>query len=669
MPNKREKTDILVVDDKPDNLLALDVVLEPLGQNVVLARSGREALRHVLRREFAVILLDINMPIMDGFETAQLIRQHRASRHTPIIFVTGNSEDLYIERSYALGAVDYILTPVVPAMLRTKVSVFVDLFEKTREVKRQAESLERQTERLRKLTSASLSINSALSLDDMVAAISAAARDVLGVREATATTTLGRGDEKPRSATAVSPQKRAEGEGPVHDGSLEVLLTATDGRTIGSIAVREPLDAPLTHEDEALLAQLAQVASIAIQNCVNAEEREANRLKDEFLATLSHELRTPLGAILGWTRLLRAGNLPADSITHALTVIERNALAQTKLIDELLDHSRIATGTLGISKRPLPFAPVVESAVDALGPAAENKGVQVTASLDAGCQVAGDFDRLHQLVSNLLSNAIKFTNRGGHVDIGLHRANGTVELRVTDDGEGIAPEFLPHVFDRFRQGDSTSKRSQGGLGLGLALVRHIAELHGGEVRAESPGKGKGSTFVVVLPRATEAGKSAPMPEPAPAVAQSPSAAAASAEAPATQAPEPATARTLEGLSVVLVEDNADTREILREVLQRHRAEVVAVGSVGEAFDAIDEKKPDVLVSDLAMPGEDGYDLIRRLRDRDPTRGGEVPALALTAYARAEDRDRALSAGFQMHAAKPIKPAELVAAVAALAAGE
>ncbi len=674
MPNSIEKTDILVVDDKPDNLLALDVILEALGQNVVLARSGREALRHVLRREFAVILLDINMPTMDGFETAELIRQHRASRHTPIIFVTANSEDLYIERSYALGAVDYILTPVVPTMLRSKVSVFVDLFKKNREVRRQAESLERQTARLRLLTSASLKVNAALSLDSMIAAIAEAARDVLHVREARTTAMLGRPNERTRSATAVTPD--AERAARALPGSLSAEMTATDGRIIGSIEVSGPLEQELSHEDETILAQLAQIASIAIQNCVNAEEREANRIKDEFLATLSHELRTPLGAILGWTRLLRAGHLDAQSSAHALAVIERNALAQTKLIDELLDHSRIATGTLAIHRRPIPLAPVIESVIDALRPSAEAKEVEITTSLGSHCVVSGDSDRLHQVVSNLLSNSIKFTPRGGHIDIALLRTDDYVEVRVTDDGDGIAPEFLDHVFDRFRQGDSTSRRSQGGLGLGLALVRHIAELHNGEVHAESAGKGRGARFVVRLPAEAAHGteshvEDAPDEAPHAAPPDPPAPARAPAAAPRRANPGgPAVApgRTLEGLSVVLVEDNADTREILGEILRRHSADVTAVASIDEAIEAIDARPPDVLVSDLALPGGDGYDLIRRLRQRAPREGGALPALALTAYARPEDRERALSAGFHMHAAKPIKPAELVAAVAALADG-
>ncbi|MBC7173794.1 MAG: response regulator, partial [Polyangiaceae bacterium] len=265
MPHRQEKTDILVVDDKPDNLLAIDVTLEPLMQNVVLARSGREALRHVLKREFAVILLDIHMPTMDGFETAELIRQHRGSRHTPIIFVTANSEDLFIERSYALGAVDYILTPIAPTVLRSKVGVFVELFAKTRETRRQAEYLERQTARLRKLTSASLQINAALSIDAMVESIANTAREILGAREATVEVTPHRPHEQTRTRVARTTFDAADA---VAENPRTVItrLAAGDGRPMGHIEVRDPQEAAHAFEDEAFLAQLGQVASVAIQN-------------------------------------------------------------------------------------------------------------------------------------------------------------------------------------------------------------------------------------------------------------------------------------------------------------------------------------------------------------------------------------------------------------------
>ncbi len=701
-----DKIHILVVDDKRDNLLAAEATLSELGESIVCASSWREALRHVLGQEFAVILLDINMPGMDGFETAELIRRYRGSRHTPIIFLTADGDELHVKRSYSLGAVDYILTPVVPEVLRSKVAVFIDLFRKTRELKRQAEAQERLAMRLHKLTAASVVINAATSLDEMLRAMTDGARTVIGTHQAVTVATLGQSLERARITLALSegrddaerppaasfaevyrlaterrgPLRLSREETDAHPsfravreralpfaGFLSAPLTDRDGRVIGLLALSERKDGEFTTEDQAILVQLSQLASIAIQNSLHAEEREANRLKDEFLAMLSHELRTPLTAILGWTRLLRGEPLADVGASHALDVIERNAVAQTKLIEELLDLSRMTTGQLRLEKRRLSLADVIASTVDDLRVAAEAKEVTITTSLDPACFVSGDPDRLQQVASNLIANALKHTAAGGHIEVSLvaarragaartsEKPGDVVQLWVRDDGVGIDPDFLPFVFDRFRQADGTSKRARGGLGLGLALVRHIVELHGGVVRAESPGPGAGATFVVELPR-LEAEASEPAPAPTARTA-------AEARKPRRSASDDPGA--LRGLHVLLVEDNADTREILREVLKRHQADVTAVASAREAVEAIGARKPHVLVSDIAMPDEDGYELIRTVRRRGADEGGAVPALALTAHSRDEDRERALAAGFQMHAAKPIKPAELVAAIARL----
>ncbi|HZH31897.1 MAG TPA: PAS domain S-box protein [Pyrinomonadaceae bacterium] len=380
--------------------------------------------------------------------------------------------------------------------------------------------------------------------------------------------------------------------------------------------------------------------------------REANRLKDEFLATVSHELRTPLTSILGWAHLLRTGQLDEQNVTRALETIERNARAQTQLIDDLLDVSRIITGNLRLDVRRHDPASSIESAIEALQPAAAAKNVRIQKVLDTGVAfVAGDPARLQQVVWNLLSNAIKFTPKGGVVQVRLERIDSHVEIIVSDTGKGIAAEFMPHVFERFRQADQKSTRLHGGLGIGLAIVRHLVELHGGTVQADSPGEGQGATFVVKLPMLPVQQKDDPAGCAYPTDGNT---------LPSYDCPE-----RLEGLKVLVVDDEFDTRELLGVALRRCGAEVSTAGSAREALAAIEESRPDLLISDIGMPGEDGYELIGKVRALANGRGGEIPAIALTAYARTEDRLRALRAGYQMHLSKPVELAELVVVTASL----
>ena len=388
------------------------------------------------------------------------------------------------------------------------------------------------------------------------------------------------------------------------------------------------------------------------QRRTSEELREANRLKDEFLATVSHELRTPLTAILGWAHLLRAGQLNERSATGAIETIERNARAQSQLIDDLLDVSRIITGKLRLDVRQIDPASFIESAIEALRPAAEAKDVRIQKVMDTGVvSVAGDPARLQQVVWNLLSNAIKFTPKGGRVQVRLERINSHIEIAVSDTGGGIEPEFLPHVFERFRQADQKTTRQHGGLGLGLAIVRHLVELHGGTVGADSPGKGQGATFVVNLPIVAFYQKDNLAERVHPAARET---------LPSYDCPE-----RLDGLKVLVVDDEVDTREVFRVGIAQCGAHVVSAGSAQEALEAIEKERPDVLISDIGMPGEDGYELIRKVRALPPGRGGKIPAIALTAYARTEDRLRALRAGYQMHVSKPVELAELVAVMASL----
>jgi PAS domain S-box-containing protein len=393
-----------------------------------------------------------------------------------------------------------------------------------------------------------------------------------------------------------------------------------------------------------------------LYEAAKAEQRraeEANRAKDEFLAVVSHELRTPLNAVLGWTRMLRAGTLAEGQAPRALETIERNATAQAALINDILDVSRIITGKLRLDVSPVDLHDVIEGAIDALRMTADAKGVRVVSALAASGPVIGDPARLQQVIWNLLSNALKFTPRGGRVEARMTSGGANVVAVIEDTGEGIEPAFLPHVFERFRQQDGSTTRAHGGLGLGLAIVRHLVELHGGSVRAESEGKGRGARFIVEIPMASVRFRTAAPPiEPRELV---------EGGLPAEKCPA-----GLGGLRVLVVDDEADARDMVSAMLVRCDVQVRAVASAREALSALDEAGFDAIVSDVGMPAEDGYTLIEQVRLRPAERGGRTPAVALTAYARVEDRARALLAGFQMHLAKPVDPAELLIVLANVA---
>jgi CheY-like chemotaxis protein len=378
------------------------------------------------------------------------------------------------------------------------------------------------------------------------------------------------------------------------------------------------------------------------------EARAANHAKDEFLATLSHELRTPLSAIVGWTHMLRSGQLDSATAARAIETIDRNARVQTQLISDILDVSRIVSGKLHLDVRPIELASAITAALDTVRPSADAKGLTLVSSLEpAAMPVSADPDRLQQVVWNLVANAIKFTPRGGRVELRLRRVNTHAEIVIEDTGPGIPRSFLPHVFERFRQADGSSTRAHGGLGLGLAIVRHLVEAHGGTVHADSPGEGRGSVFTVRLPIMGQ--------EPVASVV-------------ASEAPVETLARTMDlaGVRVLVVDDEDDTRDMVSAILKSQGAEVEVAASAAEAMAALPRARPHILVSDVEMPGQDGYELIRQVRRLAPEDGGKTPAAALTAYARPEDRMRALMAGFQIHVPKPVQPAELVAVVASLA---
>jgi signal transduction histidine kinase/ActR/RegA family two-component response regulator len=381
------------------------------------------------------------------------------------------------------------------------------------------------------------------------------------------------------------------------------------------------------------------------------EAETANRAKDLFLATVSHELRGPLSPILAWARMLREGQLDVEQSKQAVAVIERSARAQSQIVSDLLDVSRIVAGKLRLRMQPVALASIVENAVESVRLAASAKEIDVHVTLDApGAIVIGDGDRIHQIVWNLLSNAVKFTPPQGRVDVTLRQAGDHVDVTVTDTGQGIAPEMLPRLFERFWQADASSTRATGGLGLGLSIVRDLSELHGGSVKAESAGPGRGSTFTLTLPRATVL------------------AAEADGHAAAAESASQLAGTRLDELSVLVVDDDPDSSEAIRVLLTQSGAEVRVAASAAHALELLAHWLPDVVVSDIAMPGNDGYMLLAEIRGA-PGELARVPAIALTAYGSAEDRARMLAAGFQLHVTKPADPGQLVSAVASLAAGE
>jgi signal transduction histidine kinase/CheY-like chemotaxis protein len=401
--------------------------------------------------------------------------------------------------------------------------------------------------------------------------------------------------------------------------------------------------------------------ALAREREARKEAEAANRLKDEFLATVSHELRTPLTSILGWARMLSEGGLDAARQAQALETIWRNARAQVQLVDDLLDASRIVTGKLRLEVRPVNLSSVVEAAVDGVRPAADAKRISLRVLLEPRLgPVRGDPGRLQQVVWNLLSNAVKFTPERGRVEVRVERLDAHVAVVVSDSGRGISPEFLPHVFERFRQADPSTTRLYGGLGLGLAIVRHLVEAHGGSVRADSEGEGRGATFTIVLPLSVGI-------EPA----EQPTSAEVAEEAPAAGRPMAGakvdrTAPPLLGLRVLLVDDDADAVEMLAAFLRRAGAEVTAAASAAAALDTLGPAKPDVIVADVAMPEVDGREMMRRVRALGPDEGGRTPALALTAYAGEAERSLSQRAGFQAHLDKPAEPGELLRVIARLA---
>ena len=435
--------------------------------------------------------------------------------------------------------------------------------------------------------------------------------------------------------------------------AVRISPLSHEGRVIGTLTIIEDVTERVAREAE-LHAQIeARTRLLASEKLARSEAERANRLKDEFLATISHELRNPLNAIMGWAHMMRLGKLTPANTERAVETIYRNAKSQAQLVADLLDVSRIISGKLRLDVRTVDLIYIVNAAIDSIRPAADAKGIRLQTILDpAAGPISGDADRLQQIVWNLLTNAVKFTPKAGKIQVKVQRIDSHVEIVVSDSGVGISKEFLPYVFDRFRQADASTTRIHGGLGLGLSIVRQLVDLHGGSVSVQSEGEGTGASFTITLPFV---GVISNQKEAEP-VNPNQSDEAISFEG----------LPSLHGLKVLVVDDEADTRELICEVLKECGSEVIMCRSVDEAMAALAQHKPDILISDLGMPDEDGYSLISKIRALPAERGGQIPAAALTAYARAEDRMRVLRSGFQFHLPKPVDSAELVTVVASLA---
>jgi PAS domain S-box-containing protein len=505
-----ETVNILLVDDQPNNILALESILADMGQNLVTASSGKKALKQLLDDEFAVILLDVQMPELDGFETAQLIRQRDKSRDTPIIFLTALSRsETNVFRGYELGAVDYIFKPFHPEILRSKVNVFVQLFKQRDAIKRQAQELVRLAKQNELILNAAAEGVFGINTSGVTTFVNPAAARMIGLQ---ATDITGKDIHSvvhpvfPGVATCdpTSCALNAVMHGAFHYDEVETTFFRSDGTSFPV----EFCASPLRDEEGAPLGSVItfrdvtekRAAALAVEAERRYREAEAqNHAKDNFLATLSHELRTPMTSILGWVQFLRLGSYSQEELDEALETVETSARLQARLIDDMLDVSRIVLGKFQVDLQPTKVTDIIEAALTTARPVAAAHDVKITSAVQSSGDdvVAADVNRMQQVIGNILSNAIKFTPAGKQIDLRLERVDSKMQIMVIDQGEGIDPSFLPHVFERLQQDEKGSNRS--GLGLGLAIARHIVELHNGEITAESEGRGKGARFIVKLP--------------------------------------------------------------------------------------------------------------------------------------------------------------------------
>jgi signal transduction histidine kinase/DNA-binding response OmpR family regulator len=696
-----DKANILVVDDLSDNLLVASSVLEELGQNVITARSGAEALRQVLEREFAVILLDVNMPGMDGYETAAMIRGRKRSAHTPIIFVTAYAEDMNMAHGYALGAVDYVLSPMVPEVLRTKVRVFVELYQMTQQARRQADervalakaqaaaaAAEEATRRSNFLAEASKVLSG--SLDPNATALTLARLPVPFLADVGAVTLVeehgrpwktelawvhpldGRihtaslhGADAPLDELRGAVERVLAGGSVVMLNGLALPYPDTGGNGEAAAApVRSAVVLPLIARghalgaltlaltdqrrrapahDMALARDFAGRAAVALDNArLYREVQEADRRKNEFLSMLAHELRNPLAPIRNGVHILRALAGSNAQVREVRDMMDRQVQHLVRLVDDLLDLSRITRGKIRLHREAVSLPEVLARAVETCRPLIDERGHHLTVVVPSeGPRVEGDAVRLAQVVGNLLNNAAKYSEDRGQIWLSAGPEGEQAVIRVRDAGMGIPGDMLASIFDLFTQADRSLDRSQGGLGIGLTLVRQLVELHGGSVSAHSDGPGKGSEFVVRLPLLKEEGASTK----------------------ADPGAAPTTAFLLNpSKKILVVDDNRDAAESLALLLEVAGHEVRACHDGRSALLRAEAFQPDAVLLDIGLPGMDGYEVARRLRALPGLRGALL--VALTGYGQDEDQRRAREAGFDYHL---IKPADLEALSGLLAA--
>jgi signal transduction histidine kinase/CheY-like chemotaxis protein len=700
MPDVSAKPDpnqvnILIVDDLPEKHVVMGSILEELGQNLVSARSGREALRLILQMEFAVILLDVNMPDIDGLETASLIRQYKKTAQTPIVFITAYVDEVQAAKGYALGAVDYISSPVVPGVLRSKVKVFVDLHRMNRQLQLQAverEALARSevartaaedaTRRAAYLSEASQRLSMSLNIDATAYALADIAVPGLGDMAAVAlldshgelhcrclkisgsadssvgpvvlechrelsppmaaivrSAMLGRNMKflpamdlcaAPAATAALTAPPSSWPELPADHEEMAVCPLFAGDQMLGALILFGK-SGGFAQADAALLSEVVGRASIAMENArLYTLVQEADRRKNEFLAMLAHELRNPLAPIRNAVHIINGTKVTDPTVVWARDVIARQVDHMSRMVDDLLDVSRIVRGKVAVHMEPLLLSTLCERAVEASGPLLAARQQELTVDIPADPVVLrGDLVRLSQVLSNLLNNASKFTDAQGKISLRASLQGEGVSIVVSDSGQGIEAEFLPHIFDLFAQGDQALDRAQGGLGIGLTLVKHLVELHKGKVEAFSAGRGKGSQISVYFPAdLSDTGMALP-----------------AADTPKAARPVQAASR-----KVLVVDDlqaSADTLKVLLEL----EGFVVRVANDGAtALTVAQEFEPDVLILDIGLPGMDGFEVARQLRSRPESKNAVL--IALTGYGEAESRLRSQQAGFDHHVVKP-----------------
>lgn len=655
-----EKVNILVVDDLPEKHVVFRTILDELGQNIVSARSGQEALKFILEMEFAVILLDVNMPDIDGLETAGLIRQYKKSAQTPIVFITAYVDELQARRGYALGAVDYIPSPVVPEVLRSKVRVFVELFRMNRQLQKQAaqrealarseaarQAAEDAIQRADFLAEASRTLSRSLNLDDTIAAVLDLCVPLLGDRAI-----LGIPDKEggvrrlemhpaPRAddPEVFTSELRAAADQVIQTRQFNLWRSDDRAAAICPLLAGDEIRGalallgPTQQFDSArisLVREFAGRAAIAMENArLYSAVQEADRRKNEFLAMLAHELRNPLAPIRNAVHILAsAGELP-PKLGWARDVIGRQADHMARLIDDLLDVSRIVQGKVAVKPEKLNLAVLIERAVEASSPRLGAREQVLDVVLPKDCvELEGDSVRLSQVLSNLINNACKFSPVRSRIRLEARFDAGELQISVRDEGAGIAPEFLPHMFDLFAQADQSLDRSQGGLGIGLTLVKHLVELHGGRVWAASEGLGKGAEVTIALPAhlgTQPAGEQPPL-----ARRVTPASTGAS--------------------RILVVDDLQASAETLSTLLEMEGFQVRVAHDGQEALAIAREFRPEVVLLDIGLPGMNGFEVAHGLRGQAESQ--DALLIALTGYGEAESRARSAQAGFDFHMVKP-----------------